>query len=284
MSNARLVQATELAERIQEGGVIVIDCRFDLMHRSQGLHHWMASHIPGARYAHLDDDLAGRVRPGTGRHPLPHPRSFAAFLARTGWTPGQDIVAYDANGGAFAARLWWLMRYFGHDCVALLDGGIGAWRRAQLPLESGLVRVEKTPLPKLRANPAMVVDAASVQRGLQDGSLVLLDARSVDRYRGENETIDPVAGHVPGALSLPFAGNLDEQGCFLPPERLAARFQPVLKQYALAGVAHMCGSGVTACHNQFAMERAGLASSQLYAGSWSEWITDDERPVAVGPG
>lgn len=283
MNSNALVSATELADMIEARLCIVFDCRFDLAHRQQGYHSWLASHIPGALYAHLDDDLAGRVTRDSGRHPLPHPRSFAAFLARSGWQPGIPIVAYDAAGGAFAARLWWLMRYFGHDCVSLLDGGMGAWRRALLPLESGPVDVQRSALPTLKADASLLLTTAQVQRGLDHGELVLVDARAHDRFRGENEAIDPVAGHVPGARNRPFHKNLDSQGCFRDPDTLKSDYRAFGPGLDGATVVHMCGSGVTACHNLFAMDLAGLEGSRLYVGSWSEWIRDPQRPVAVGP-
>jgi thiosulfate/3-mercaptopyruvate sulfurtransferase len=278
----QLIGAQEALEWVKDGQVRVFDCRFDLQHRKRGRDSWLASHIPGAAYADLDQNLAGRVTVNSGRHPLPNRRHFAGFLAQAGWVPGVPMLAYDAQGGAFAARLWWLMKYFGHDCVALLDGGFSAWRAVGGPLESGEVIYDKQPLAELTPDPAMVLDAATVARELPEQRMVLLDARDSGRFAGENETIDPVAGHIPGAINRPFQGNLNEQGKFLDERQLAARFAPLIPADNPADIVHMCGSGVTGCHNLFAMEQAGLTGSRLYVGSWSEWIRDPARPVAMG--
>lgn len=277
-----LVTPGHLAEWSAAGECVIVDCRFDLQHPGQGRHSWLAAHIPGAVYAHLDDDLAGRVTPRTGRHPLPLNRSFAAFLARSGWKPGMSVVAYDDQGGAFAARLWWLMKYFGRDCASLLDGGFRAWRQAHLPLESGAVEPHRQSLPRLQAQPEMVLAAKAVSQALDAAAITLIDARDAERYRGDLEPIDQAAGHVPGAVNLPFKGNLDSTGKFLDAQRLRQRFARLLKNGDAEGTVHMCGSGVTACHNLFAMELAGLGGSRLYPGSWSEWITDPKRPIATG--
>jgi len=222
------------------------------------------------------------VSGSSGRHPLPNTRSFASFLARAGWAPGRRIVAYDAQGGAVAARLWWLMRYYGHDCVSLLDGGITAWQAAQLPLETGSVEPQRQPLTAMRANTGMQLDAAAVAAGLAAGSIVLIDARDAERFEGRIEPLDTVAGHVPGARNRPYARNLAD-GRFRMATELRGAFEQVIAGHEPAQVVHMCGSGVTACHNLLAMERAGLAGSRLYPGSWSEWIRDPRRPVDTGP-
>lgn len=263
-----------------ETSPVVIDCRFDLADAGAGRQAWRSGRIPGAVYAHLDDDLAAPVCPDTGRHPLPEPGPFAGFLARSGWTPGRDIVAYDAQGGAFAARLWWLMRYFGHDCVRLLDGGLSAWTEAGYPLQTGAPEVPPpAPVATLQPRPEMIIHADDLQAALAIGSVVLLDARAADRFAGQNESIDPVAGHVTGAKNLPFSGNL-EQGHFLASGVLAKRLATVIGDHSPGEVVNMCGSGVTACHNLFAMSLAGLEGARLYPGSWSEWIRDPSRPVS----
>jgi thiosulfate/3-mercaptopyruvate sulfurtransferase len=276
------VNPDQLEQLMSEGDCVVFDCRFDLRHPQQGRNSWLASHIPGAVYAHLDDNLSGRVTALSGRHPLPNTRSFASFLARAGWAPGMNLVAYDAQGSAFAARLWWLMKFYGQP-AALLDGGIHAWMTSLKPLESGEVKPQRKSLPSLRSNSAMTLSTAEVQAGLADGSILLLDARDAERFAGGNETIDPVAGHVPGAKNRPFSSNLGTGGGFREAASLKSEFARVARGHDYDQVVHMCGSGVTACHNLFAMEYSGLSGSRLYPGSWSEWIRDPRRPVEPVP-
>jgi len=297
-----LVTAKDLQARLGAGGALPVDCRFAVTAPAQGRAEWAAGHIPGAHYAHLDDDLAGPVSAGSGRHPLPDPDRFAAFLARCGWSPGRPIVAYDRQGGAFAARLWWLMRYFGHDVVALLDGGFDAWLESGGAVEAGetaspsaTADASRTTV-KLRPAAGLICPVHAVEQGLAQQSLLLIDARDAGRFAGEKETIDPVAGHVPGASNRPFMNNLDGNGRFRSPEALRVAFEALLRPgRAPAGgtstppgassrtTVHMCGSGVTACHNLFAMTLAGLDAGQLYPGSWSGWISRGNRPVATGP-
>jgi thiosulfate/3-mercaptopyruvate sulfurtransferase len=280
--NAPLITAGELAEIIAEGSALLFDCRFDLKHPAQGRDSWLSAHIPGALYAHLDQDLSGPLTGDSGRHPLPQAVSFASFLARSGYRPDKKVIAYDAQGGAFAARLWWLMHYFGLGRTALLDGGIGAWVAAGYPVESGEVSAKPRPLPRLQPQREMTLDAHAVRDGLESGVIQLLDARADNRFRGEDETIDAVAGHVPGAINRPFQSNLDEAGRFRPPAELRAGFRKILGKRGPEQVVHMCGSGVTACQNLLAMELAGLPGSRLFPESWSGWISDRRRPVALG--
>jgi thiosulfate/3-mercaptopyruvate sulfurtransferase len=286
MSLSPLIQAADLAARLRSGATgpdapVVVDCRFDLTRPAWGREQYRTGHLPGARYADLDTDLAGRVGPSTGRHPLPEPERFAAVLARWGVTPGRSVVAYDQGNAWVAGRLWWLLRASGHDAVQVLDGGLAAWVAAGLPLATS------EPPPPAGTEPVVarpfrgVVDAAGAAAALAAGD-VLVDARAADRFAGQNETIDPVAGHVPGATNHPFARNLGEDGRFLPPAELRARWEATLAGRAPARVVAMCGSGVTACHNLLALEIAGLPGGRLYAGSWSEWIRDPARPVATG--
>jgi thiosulfate/3-mercaptopyruvate sulfurtransferase len=275
-----LVSAAELAELIASGSVLLFDCRFDLAHAQQGRSAWLSAHIPGAVYANLDQHLSGPISAHSGRHPLPAPDAFAAFLAGSGYTRDTRTVAYDAQGGAFAARLWWLMRYFGLGPCAVLDGGIGAWAAAGHSLEHGEVTPVPQDVPELTARPVMVLDSERVASGLESAEIRLLDARSANRFRGEDETLDPVAGHVPGALSHPFQNNLDERGHFRDAASLRAEFERALGAHRPEQTVHMCGSGVTACLNVLAMEWAGLPGSRLYPESWSGWITDPDRPVA----
>jgi thiosulfate/3-mercaptopyruvate sulfurtransferase len=259
---------------------VLVDCRFDLAQPAWGRTQYLAGHLPGAFYADLDTDLAGATGPATGRHPLPDPARFAAVLARWGMTPGRRVIAYDQGNAFVAARLWWLLRAVGHEAVQVLDGGLAAWVAAghrldtAVPPDAGAI-VATRPFRGW-------VDAAAVQAALAAGRR-LVDARAADRFAGQNETLDPVAGHVPGATSHPFARNLGPDGRFLPPALLRERWLATLAGDAPADLIAMCGSGVTACHNLLALEAAGLPGARLYAGSWSEWIRDPARPVATGP-
>lgn len=287
MTQSLLIDVPQLKSLVAADDHLLVDCRFNLADAGQGHQEWLSGHIPGAVYADLDKDLAGPVGPLDGRHPLPDARAFAEVLSGWGWREGMTIVAYDAQGGAFAARLWWLMRYFSRDCVKLLDGGLPAWLASGEPLRSGEEPVEPTAVPVLEPQTEMTLNAASVLDALERGSILLLDARAADRFAGENETIDPVAGHVAGATNRPFSTNLNAEGRFHGRERLRAEFETLFDTLRdgrdSAAVVHMCGSGVTACHNQFAMALAGLEGSRLYPGSWSEWIRDPARPRAEGP-
>jgi len=282
MSSARLLQARELHERIRAGECVVFDCRFDLQHTQAGRNSWLAGHVPGAAYAHLDDDLSGPVTPVSGRHPLPWAEDFAAFLARSGWRPGLLAVAYDASGGMLAARLWWLMGYFGAGPCALLDGGLSAWLAESLPIEAGEVEHEPQALERLVVQPEMAVSVEELQAGLDADQFCLLDARSAERFRGEVEPLDTVAGHVPGSLNHPCESNLGPDKRLLPADELRRRFKAFAGRDGQRPVVHLCGSGVTACFNAFAMEHAGFTRNQVYVGSWSEWIRDPGRPVATG--
>ncbi len=259
----------------------IVDVRFRLGDPEAGGAAYRSSHVPGAVYAHLDRDLSGPIRPGqTGRHPLPSVTDLASTLSAWGIDEHTQVVAYDDVGGAFAARLWWQLRQLGHEAVAVLDGGWQAWTTAGGRTSSGEEQRASrifTPRPLVDR----IVDADAVMAALQAGGRVL-DARGADRYRGENESIDPVAGHIPGAGNLPFAGNLGSDGYVLPPAQLEARFRSTLEGTSAEDLIVYCGSGVTAAHNLLAMVHAGLPLARLYAGSWSEWITDPARPVAVG--
>lgn len=262
--------------------VLIVDCRIDLTDRSKSERAYLEGHIPGAVYVSLEDDLSdlSRQAQGLGRHPLPLEEAFSAVLSRIGWRPGLDMVCYDSAGGSLAAaRLWWMMRLVGVNQVAVLDGGIQAWEAAGFALESG--KVERVPSSvSLRYDR----DAFTTHHGdvTERAGQLLLDARAAPRYRGDVEPLDRVGGHVPGALNRPFADNLDESGRFKSPEQLRAAFEAIIGATAPNHVVHMCGSGVTACHNLLAMEVAGLRGSRLYAPSWSGWVSDPARPVAKG--
>lgn len=275
-----LVSADELQALRARGDVLVVDARFDLSDARKGEREYAAAHIPGAVYAHLDRDLSDLSRQGLGRHPLPTDAAFSAALSRWGWHRGLDVVVYDDAGGALAARLWWLLRLAGHERVAVLDGGFAAWRAAGLPVEAGVVERDATDV-RVALDRDAVVWFDELQRRLAGGDALLLDARGATRYRGEEEPIDPVAGHVPGALNRPFALNLAD-GRFRPAADLRREFAALLDARRPDEVVHMCGSGVTACHNLLAMEHAGLAGSRVFAPSWSGWISDPARPVARG--
>lgn len=260
---------------------VVVDCRFDLANPKAGRATYIDAHIPGARYADLNKDLSAPVTSQSGRHPLPSPALLAAKLGQWGIDRQSQVVAYDAASGAFAARLWWLLRWLGHESVAVLEGGWQAWQAAGLAQEQDIpVMRPRQFIPRVREDQSLSVEA--IQQGLATHTIQLIDARGAARYAGEIEPIDPVAGHIPGAVNLPFEGNLDSQNRFLPPEQLRARFGPYTDIASVRGVIHMCGSGVTACHNLLAMEIAGLRGSRLYPGSWSEWIRDPDRNVKKG--
>lgn len=277
---APLINATELTGLLGSPGLVLLDCRFDLANPAFGQQVYGKSHIPGALFASMEDDLSARVSPGTGRHPLPDPASFAATLGRWGFTSASQVIAYDQGNGAAAARLWWMLRARGHSQVRVLNGGFAAWTAANGPVTAAIPVVVPT---SVTAQPyAGVMDAAAVATGLANRQITLVDARAADRFAGRNETIDPVAGHIPGALNHPFAGNLDDSAHFLPAQQLRLRWASELQLAKDAPLVAMCGSGITACHNLLALELAGHTDARLYAGSWSHWITDPARPVATG--
>ena len=277
-----LIDATELAA-LPAHAVLIADCRFDLTDPAKSERDYLDGHIPGAVHASLDRDLSdlSRQTEGLGRHPLPLESAFNALLSRWGWQPGMQVVSYDAAGGALAAaRLWWLLRLVGVREAAVLDGGYAAWLAAGLPVESGAAAPRPASKVSLRYDADQVLlDHAAVRAGAAGQ---LLDARAAPRYRGDVEPLDRVGGHVPGALNRPFADNLGSDGRFKPAAELRDEFLAVLGATAPSQVVHMCGSGVTACHNLLAMEHAGLHGSRLYAPSWSGWVSDPARPVAKG--
>lgn len=279
MKRQILFSAHELHTAINSNTCMVVDCRFDLSDPGSGYRDYLEAHIPGAIYAHLDEDLSSPITATSGRHPLPDADKFAEFLARSGWQPGISLVAYDNAGGAMAARLWWLMKYFGHDCAALLDGGINAWQSAGYELESGRVTTTGAAPVRLNANSEMVVDTIEIFESLGKHEKALVDVRASERYSGEIEPIDTVAGHIPGSVNYPLQLNLTQNGRFKPSQQIRQGLLELSKGLEAEHVVYMCGSGVTACHALFAAELAGLNGSKLYAGSWSEWIRDQSRPV-----
>ena len=267
------------------GAAVLLDCRFDLNDPGAGRRAYAAGHIPGARYADLNQDLSSPVTPASGRHPLPEPQALAGFFAACGIGDQTQVIAYDEANGSFAARAWWLLNWLGHADVAVLDGGFKAWAAAGAPLEAGdppPARGDATPTFTVRLRPQTVLTAADVQRALQDKQRLLVDARAAERFAGTVEPLDRVAGHVPGAVNHPFTANLREDGRFLPAGELRRRWLTRLSGTEPSDAILMCGSGVTACHNILAMTWAGLPGGKLFAGSWSEWIRDPERPVARG--
>ncbi|MEO7431576.1 MAG: sulfurtransferase [Dokdonella sp.] len=282
MNLRTLVSANELAAMQAQRAVLVVDCRFDLADPGKGERDSVDGHIPGSVYANLDRDLSDLSQRGVGRHPLPNDDGFSASLARWGWLPGSAVVAVDDAGGALAAaRLWWLLRLAGCADVAVLDGGLNAWRDAGFEFERGVAKRDATNV-SVRVGRDGVAGFDEIERRRNDGSMVLIDARAAPRYRGDLEPLDPVAGHVPGAVNRPFSMNLDASGRFRPALDLRNEFQRLIGNHDARDVVHMCGSGVTACHNLLAMEHAGLDGSRLFAPSWSGWVSDRSRPAETG--
>ncbi|QWT18528.1 sulfurtransferase [Bacillus sp. NP157] len=281
---SRTIIDAATAAHLPPDEVLFVDARFDLADPGRGDRDYADAHVVGAVRADLDRELADMATPanGRGRHPLPERAAFEAFLSRIGWRPDIQVVAYDSAGGALAAaRFWWLARLAGLDNVAVLDGGWPAWLAAKLPID-GEVPVRAPTSVEACFDPAGTVSVEELTAGLASGRVVLLDARAAPRYRGEVEPLDPVAGHVPGARNRPFGDNLDADGFFHGPEVLRRAFEAVIGPHPAEDVVHMCGSGVTACHNLLAMEYAGLCGSRLYAPSWSGWVSDRSRAVALG--
>lgn len=275
-----LISPEELLPLLAGADCVVVDCRFDLMEPGAGKAAWAAAHLPGAHYAHLDNDLAGPVGGSGGRHPLPAAATLAQRLADWGIGADSLVVAYDDSGGAIAGRLWWLLRDCGHSRAAVLDGGFRAWQAAGLPVETGAPERGTAPVRQLVMGQMPALDANEVASVVRDGTMVLIDVRAPERFAGGEEPLDKVAGHVPGALNLPLTGNLDADGRFLSPNELHTRFRELLGGRQAADAVVMCGSGVSACQTLVAMEHAGLAGASLYTGSWSDWISDPSRPVA----
>ncbi len=281
MTHTKLVATEQTAAHLDDPQWVICDCRHDLANHSAGYKAYRAGHIPGARFLHLDVDLSGPKTGLTGRHPLPHPATFCLRLGALGISNNTQVVAYDETGGVYASRLWWMLRWVGHHKAAVLDGGWQAWLKAKLPVTVEQPEIEPASFSG-KLQPQVAVDSALLLANLQNPKALVLDARSDDRYRGENETLDPVAGHIPGAANRFFKLNLDADGRFKSATALKTEFSKTLDGHAPEAIVHQCGSGVTACHNLLAMEVAGLSGSRLYPGSWSEWVSDRRRPVARG--
>ena len=281
MTLKTLVSAAQLLELQGRGAsLVLLDTSFDLADVNAGLRTWRAGHLPGSWYLHLDNDLSGAKTGRNGRHPLPDRADFARTLGRCGISAQTPVVALDRQGGMYAARAWWMLRWMGHDDVAVLDGGVGAWQAAGGPLSTELPNAVAAPAYPDRAPLVETENAAALALAL--GRVRLVDARAPERYRGEVEPLDAQAGHIPGALNRFFKDNLAEDGRFKSAARLRSELLPLVGDQGAAAVVHQCGSGVTACHNLLAMEHAGLTGSKLYPGSWSEWSSDSGRPIARG--
>ena len=280
MTYTTLISAETLNQHLDKPDWVIIDCRFSLADTEAGFTAYRHGHIPNARYAHLDKDLSSRITAFTGRHPPPNITALVNKLGDWGIDNNSQAVVYDDASGAIAGRLWWLLRHLGHSNVAVLDGGYRHWQKLDFPVTTTLPSITPS---VFRAYPSEYtwLTALEVQNGLAQKTLCLIDARTPERYRGEHELIDPVAGHIPGTINRPFQLNLDSNGLFLSAETLLSQFNTLIADKNPQQVAHTCGSGVTACHNLLAMEVAGLAGSKLYAGSWSEWIRDKNRPIAT---
>ncbi|MCZ8133081.1 MAG: sulfurtransferase [Steroidobacteraceae bacterium] len=282
MTHRTLVDAATLAARLGDAGWRLVDCRFDLAKPDAGLAAYRESHLPGAVYAHLDHDLSAPRTERSGRHPLPLPAALAHTFGRWGIDADVQVVAYDDSAGMYAARLWWLLRWLGHERVAVLDGGLRAWREGGHPLTTA----EPSVAPRVfvaNPRPRATVGADELAGLLEGDACRLLDARAAERFEGRVEPLDPKAGHVPGARNHPYTRNLGDDGRFLPEAQLRERLLERLRGRGPSEVVSMCGSGVTACHTLLALEIAGLPGARLYPGSWSEWSRDPARPVATGP-
>jgi thiosulfate/3-mercaptopyruvate sulfurtransferase len=282
MSCTTILSTSELALHLSDSDWAIVDCRFWLDDTERGRRDYRQAHIPGAVYAHLDEDLSGPIVAGkTGRHPLPKIDAITKTLSDWGIDSSVQVVAYDDAGGSMAARLWWMLRWLGHQAAAVLDGGFPHWQQEGRETRDGVeTRSPRSFWP--RSRPDTLVNTGDILAAMSGQKLRVFDSRAADRYRGENETIDPVAGHIPGAVCAPYAGNIGPDGRFLPREELRARFEALLGDVPAGQAAFYCGSGVSAAHNLLALAHAGLGEARLYAGSWSEWIVDPSRPIASG--
>lgn len=278
-----LISTDQLAAHLNDPDWVIFDCRHDLMDHEKGERVYRAAHIPNAHFAPMETALSGKKTGTNGRHPLPAPNDFAEFLARHGVKDSTTLVAYDDAGGLYAARLWWMARWIGLKHGALLDGGLTKWLAEKRPVtaEMPVAKPARSPV-RAKADSSLVWSVDDVLHRMGDSDCALIDARTAERFRGDVETIDPVAGHIPGALNRFYKANLKPDLTFRPPDEVKQEFEVMLAGRRPGNVAHQCGSGVTACANLFAMEYAGLSGSKLYAGSWSEWIADPSRPVARG--
>jgi thiosulfate/3-mercaptopyruvate sulfurtransferase len=278
-----LISVDRLAALLAAGGsALVLDCSFELTDPQAGERAYASGHIPGARHVHLDRSLSAAKTGSNGRHPLPTRENFARTMAAMGAGDATQVVAYDNAGGMYAARLWWMLRWCGHRAAAVLDGGSAAWKAAGQPLSTTAPPVPRTGSFSLRDPLVRTVDYEAVKANIEGGRRLVIDARAPDRFRGENETLDAIGGHIPGAHNRLFRDNLDADGRFKPAAQLRQEFDAVIAGRAPHDVVSQCGSGVTACHNLLAMELAGLHGAALYPGSWSEWSAQPGAPIATG--
>ena len=279
MKYTTLIDTRTLATNLDRSDWVIVDCRFKLADTGWGEAQYQVGHIPGAVYAHLDRDLSGHKTGRNGRHPLPEMDALQERFGRWGIGPGTQVVAYDQDTGMEASRLWWLLRYLGHTAVAVLDGGLARWTAEGRPLRGGAE--QPTPATFIGQPQAeMLAEAGDIEQLRQDPSARVIDARAPERFRGDTEPLDPVAGHIPGAVNHPYLSNLQADGTFRTPADLRQHLAAALGGVPAAQTAVYCGSGVSACHNLLALEHAGLTGAKLYAGSWSEWCAEEERPVA----
>jgi thiosulfate/3-mercaptopyruvate sulfurtransferase len=276
-----LIDPVQLAEHLTDPAYVVVDVRHDLARPDHwGEEQYAAGHLPGARFAHIDRDLSAPKTGRNGRHPLPSPEAAAALFGRLGIAPGTQVVAYDQGSGMFASRLWWMLRWLGHDAVAVLDGGFERWTRDGRPVSVDVPPPSRATFATAHVRPT--ASATEIGNALGSDALTLVDARVAERYRGDVEPLDPVAGHIPGARNRPYLHNVNPDATFKPADELRREFAALLGATPLDRVVHYCGSGVTGCHNVLAMEIAGMPGTRLYPGSWSEWCADPARPVETG--
>jgi thiosulfate/3-mercaptopyruvate sulfurtransferase len=277
-----LVSSDLLAQHLVDPQWVIVDCRYDLSDESSGDEQYRTAHIPGAVYASLGQDLAAPSDGRNGRHPLPGHEAMSETFGRLGIAPRSQVVAYDQDSGMFASRLWWMLKYMGHDAVAVLDGGFAKWTREGRPTKAGTE--QRSPATFLgKARPGMRLSANQVWAKLGDPGMTLVDARGPSRFEGKEEPLDRVAGHIPGARNHFYQWNLGPDKTMLPPDVLRDKFTAVIGETPPDQVALYCGSGVSACHNMLAMEHAGLTGMKLFPGSWSEWSADADKPVETGP-
>ena len=281
MIRSTIVSTGDLAGHL-DGSWVIVDCRFDLQRAGWGRGEYLAAHVPTASYASLAEHLSGEPTGSNGRHPLPSIDAMAALFSRLGITGRTQVVAYDQDVGSFASRLWWMLRYLGHDAVAVLDGGWAKWVREGRPVRAGEEsRAPSVFVPSPRGG--MIADVAQVAAMSRESEGRLVDARAPERFEGRSETLDPAAGHIPGAVNHFFRQNATPDGTLLPLGTLREQFERVLGRHPPERTVMYCGSGVTACHNLLALEHAGLHGARLFPGSWSEWSADPARPIETGP-
>lgn len=282
MSYSTLISAGQLKSELGQSECFIFDCRFELASPGAGFKKFVFGHIPTAQYVHLDNDLSSPVTLKSGRHPLPSPNTFLSKLKNWGLNNDAQVICYDDNGGAFASRMWWLFKWIGHENVAVLNGGIQSWIGAGYEISTAKTKFEPGDFSGI-PNDDLWVDVEYIEHRLSsDTPMILIDARSNERFTARDTATDPVPGHIPSAVSLPFAGNLTSEGQFLDKQQLHKRFNDISVASEHTPIVVMCGSGVTACHNLLALEVAGVQDAKLYVGSWSEWIRNPMRPVATG--